>query len=207
MNILLYDCETTGKPKDYKAPVTDVDNWPRVIQLAWQLVDKWGDEVISKGNYFIKPDGWEIPNGPDDHFWRDHGLTMEKCEAEGVAIRHVLDHFLSDLQDAGAIVSHNMQFDYGCVGAEMVRAGLKSNNRPEKICTMESTVNYCQLKYNPKQRRYPGQNYKYPKLLELLEFLFPGTKEQTHQAPDDVEWLKLCFFELVRRHVIKLPKL
>lgn len=206
MKILLYDCETNGKPKDYKAPVTDVDNWPRVIQLAWQLTDQWGNEVISKGNYFIKPEGWTIPDGPEDTFWREHGLTMEKCETEGVAMRFVLDHFVSDLQDAAVLVSHNMQFDYGCVGAEMIRAGAKSKNRPVKICTMESSVNYCQIKYNAKQKRYPGQSYKWPKLLELAEHLWPGMiKGQTHHAHEDVEMLKLCFFELVRRHIIKLP--
>jgi DNA polymerase-3 subunit alpha len=79
MNILLLDCETNGKPKDYKASVKDVDNWPRVIQLAWQLVNEWGDKVISKGNYFIKPDGWTVPN---EEFWITHNLTQERCVSE-----------------------------------------------------------------------------------------------------------------------------
>ncbi|PJB57251.1 MAG: 3'-5' exonuclease, partial [Bacteroidetes bacterium CG_4_9_14_3_um_filter_41_19] len=34
---LIFDTETTGLPQRYDAPLTDFDNWPRMIQLAWQL--------------------------------------------------------------------------------------------------------------------------------------------------------------------------
>jgi hypothetical protein len=34
MNYLIFDTETTGTPKNYKAPMKDIENWPRVIQLA-----------------------------------------------------------------------------------------------------------------------------------------------------------------------------
>jgi DNA polymerase III epsilon subunit-like protein len=204
MNILLLDCESNGKPLDYKAPMKNLENWPRVIQLAWQLVDQWGDKVISKGNYFIKPDGWTVP---EEEFWITHGLTQERCMVEGIPIRLVLGHFVADIERAGVMVAHNLEFDLNCVGAEMLRYGYKSKNKPAKICTKEASTNYCKLKYNEKQKRYPGQNYKWPKLLELFEHLWPGaTRDQKHEAGDDVEILKLCFFELVRRHVIKLPK-
>ncbi len=39
---LIFDTETTGLPKNYKAPVTDSDNWPRMVQVAWQLHDNSG---------------------------------------------------------------------------------------------------------------------------------------------------------------------
>ena len=32
---LFFDTETTGLPRRWNAPVTDVDNWPRLVQLAW----------------------------------------------------------------------------------------------------------------------------------------------------------------------------
>ncbi len=34
MKYLFFDTETTGVPKDYKAPSSDTDNWPRMVQLA-----------------------------------------------------------------------------------------------------------------------------------------------------------------------------
>lgn len=31
---LIFDTETTGLPADYKAPLTNFENWPRLVQLA-----------------------------------------------------------------------------------------------------------------------------------------------------------------------------
>ena len=39
---LIFDTETTGLPKRWKAPITDSDNWPRCVQIAWQLHDAMG---------------------------------------------------------------------------------------------------------------------------------------------------------------------
>ena len=32
---LIFDTETTGLPLDKNAPLTNFDNWPRVVQIAW----------------------------------------------------------------------------------------------------------------------------------------------------------------------------
>ena len=52
---LFFDTETTGIPKNYKAPVSDLENWPRLVQLAWLVTDNNGDE-IKAAEYIIKPD-------------------------------------------------------------------------------------------------------------------------------------------------------
>ena len=40
---LIFDTETTGLPtKGYHEPISDVDNWPRLVQIAWQLHDANG---------------------------------------------------------------------------------------------------------------------------------------------------------------------
>ena len=39
---LVFDTETTGLPKIENAPLTDFDNWPRMVQLAWQIHDEKG---------------------------------------------------------------------------------------------------------------------------------------------------------------------
>ncbi len=57
---LIFDTETTGLPRDYSAPITDFDNWPRLVQLAWQLHDHTG-KLMSSGNYIVKPEGFTIP--------------------------------------------------------------------------------------------------------------------------------------------------
>ena len=49
---LIFDTETTGLPNNWKAPLTDFDNWPRLVQLAWQLHDIKGG-LIEKNNLFV----------------------------------------------------------------------------------------------------------------------------------------------------------
>ena len=56
---LFFDTETTGLPKNWKAPVTDLNNWPRLVQLAYLFYDKNGN-IISKGDHIVKPEGFTI---------------------------------------------------------------------------------------------------------------------------------------------------
>lgn len=51
---LLFETETNGLPKNGKAPVTEVSNWPRLVQIAWILYDEAGNELERK-DYLIKP--------------------------------------------------------------------------------------------------------------------------------------------------------
>ena len=49
---LIFDTETTGLPKKWGAPLTDFDNWPRAIQVAWQVHDLSGN-CISNQSYIV----------------------------------------------------------------------------------------------------------------------------------------------------------
>ncbi len=53
---LIFDTETTGLPKSWNAPITNTDNWPRCVQIAWQLHDEMGN-VLEHNDFLIKPDG------------------------------------------------------------------------------------------------------------------------------------------------------
>jgi len=72
---LIFDTETTGLPKRWDAPITDSDNWPRCIQIAWQLHDEMGT-LIEHQDYLVKPEGFNIPydaeriHGIFDRIWR-----------------------------------------------------------------------------------------------------------------------------------------
>jgi DNA polymerase-3 subunit alpha len=57
---LIFDTETTGLPRSYSAPLTDFDNWPRMVQVAWQLHDAQGN-LINSNSIIIKPEGYTIP--------------------------------------------------------------------------------------------------------------------------------------------------
>lgn len=199
MNILFFDTETTGVPKNYKAPMQDVDNWPRVIQLAWEVADAETEQVVTGGEMLIKPDGWVIPK---EKFWIDNGYSTEKNEAEGTPMPQALDLFLGDLNQSEVMVAHNLGFDYPIVGAELIRYEKRAtnNNARVKICTMERTVNLCRIPF-PRG----GRGYKWPKLEELHHFLFKKGFEGAHDAGNDVAACRVSFFELVRRGIIEIP--
>jgi len=85
---LIYDTETTGLPKDYNAPITDSDNWPRMVQISWQLHDELG-KLVEVKNYIIKPEGYEIPYA----VVKVHGITTERATKQGVELNMVLNEF------------------------------------------------------------------------------------------------------------------
>ena len=57
---LFFDTETTGLPRNWRAPVTELDNWPRLVQIAWIAYDKEGTK-ISSNEFIVKPEGFSIP--------------------------------------------------------------------------------------------------------------------------------------------------
>ena len=69
---LIFDTETTGLPRTYHAPMSDVDNWPRVVQVAWQLHDGKGS-LLSQKNYIIRPEGFTIPYNAE----KVHGISTD----------------------------------------------------------------------------------------------------------------------------------
>lgn len=209
---MFFDTETNGKPINYKAPMTMVDNWPRVIQLAWTLTDL-NDKELSWGNHLIKPDGWTIPSeethGKEAEFWIKHGFSNDKSIEAGVPIAEAANGFIADLQSCDVLVAHNITFDYNVLGAEMIRLGLRSDRVPARVCTMEASTNYCKIPYPGRKdtRTWVKQNWKWPKLEELYRKLFGKEFENAHAADGDVAALRVCFFELVRLKVISLENI
>ncbi len=114
---LIFDTETTGRIENWKAPVTDFEAFPRVVQLAWQLHDYKG-ELIEVKNFIIKPDGYTIPFNAE----KIHGISTERAEKMGVELSFVLDEFKKALAETDFVVGHNVEFDLKVMGAEYARA-------------------------------------------------------------------------------------
>ncbi|MCF7820012.1 MAG: 3'-5' exonuclease [Candidatus Pacebacteria bacterium] len=187
---LFFDTETTGLPKSFKAPVSDLDNWPRLVQLAWQNYDAQGN-LLASFNYIIKPNGFII----SDEVAKIHRITQARAEAEGVELEPVLTEFVEHLNKNEFAVAHNFSFDENIVGSELLRAKMENIfERIRKICTMKGTVNVCQI---------PGaRGYKWPNLTELHKYLFQKDFAEAHDAEADVKALANCFFGLKRRGLI-----
>lgn len=209
-HIMIFDNETNGLPKtkERNVPMSRVDHWPRVIQLAWTVCDLEGRE-LSWGKHLVRPDGWEIPPPEDPpNFWQKHGFTMDLLHAEGRPIAEVADSFVGDLQSCKYMVSHNMEFDYPVLGAEFIRLGARSERIPTRICTKEASTDYCKVPFPGRRdtRSWVKQNWKWPTLAELHTKLFGVPFDNAHDAGGDVAALRACFFELVRRGVIQLEE-
>ncbi|KAA3620643.1 MAG: DNA polymerase III subunit alpha [Flavobacterium sp.] len=195
---IIFDTETTGLPKRYDAPLSDSDNWPRCIQLAWQLHDAMGN-MLESGDYLVQPDGFNIPYDSE----KIHGISTDLAMENGKPLEEVVGHFLEAVAKAKFLVGQNVDFDINIMGAEFYRLGVENPFLEMLVldtCT-ETTAQLCQL---PGGR---GGKFKLPTLTELHQFLFDQPFAEAHNATADVEATTRCFFELVRRQIFTVEEL
>lgn len=187
---LIFDTETTGLPKRWDAPITDADNWPRCIQIAWQLHDELGN-LIEHQDYLVQPEGFNIPFEAE----QIHGISTALAEAEGIPLNEVLERFNNALSKAKFVVGQNVGFDVNIMGAEFHRENVENSLQVLPVldtCT-EHTAQLCQI---PGGR---GGKFKLPTLTELHLYLFGEPFGEAHNATADVEATTRCFLELIRR--------
>ena len=192
--ILVYDTETTGLPRDWNAPLTDGENWPRLVQLAWQLHTPEG-KLVSRGNRIVRPDGFTIPFNAA----KVHGITTDRAEAEGIDLDSVLEEFGRDLDRADFVMGHNISFDVSIMGAEWIRRGASAERVTNKalIDSKDEATEFCAI---PGGR---GGKFKWPTLTELHQKLFGTGFGDAHDAAYDVDATAKCFFALVQHGVIQ----
>lgn len=188
--ILFFDTETTGIPRNYKAPATDLANWPRLVQLAWILTNEDGSP-IEEVEYIVRPSGFLIP----DDAAAIHGINTEVALAKGVPLVEVMNHLQRSLLKVNKAIAHNLQFDEKIIGAEFLRCQLPNPIEAlPRACTMKASTALCQL---------PGPyGYKWPTLNELHWYLFGSGMGEAHQALLDTRACARCHFELRRRGVM-----
>lgn len=195
---LIFDTETTGLPKRWDAPISDVDNWPRAVQIAWQLHDDMG-AVIEHQDYLIRPEGFNIPFDAE----KIHGISTELAQEQGVSLQEVLEKFSKVLEQTKFIVGQNVGFDVNIMGAEFYRLSIPNvmEGLPVLDTCTEVTASMCQI---PGGR---GGKFKLPTLTELHEFLFQEPFAEAHNATADVEATSRCFLELIRKQVFTREEL
>ena len=187
---LIFDTETTGLPKRWDAPITDTDNWPRAIQIAWQLHDEMG-RCVEHQDYLIQPEGFNIPYDAE----KIHGISTELAQEQGVPLAEVLEKFHVAISKAKFIVGQNVGFDVNIMGCEFFREDVANTLQELPVldtCT-EHTAQLCKI---PGGR---GGKFKLPTLTELHEFLFNKPFAEAHNATADVEATTRCFLELIRK--------
>lgn len=190
---IIFDTETTGLPQSHNAPLTDFNNWPRMVQLAWQVHDEKG-RFIEAQSHLVIPDGFIIPIDAQVV----HKISTEKAQKHGKPLNEVLDLFLASAAKAKYLVGHNIGFDLSVLGCEFLRMN-RENPLPKwqviDTCT-EKTADFCQ---------FPGGkngHFKFPRLEEFHKLLFDEGFSSPHNAAADVEATARVFLELLRRKVL-----
>ena len=188
---LIFDTETTGLPRNWNAPITDAENWPRCIQIAWQLHDSMGS-LEERSDFLVQPQGFDIPFDAE----KIHGISTDLATEQGVALSVMMERFQEVLQKSEFIVGQNVGFDVNVMGCEMHRMGMDTSLLTDKFvldtCTEKSAL-LCQISGGR------GGKFKLPNLTELHEHLFGDPFAEAHNATADVEATTRCFLELLRQ--------
>jgi DNA polymerase III subunit epsilon len=185
--LLFFDCETTGLPRSRNFSPEVVDDWPRLVQIAWARYDPEGESIDARC-HIVKPEGFRIPAEAT----AIHGITHAEACRVGEDLAKVLDTFLSAAGGTGTtLVAHNLDYDRGVIGGELVRTRkpLGFLEMPG-ICTMKSTTDLCALP------RPGGFGFKWPTLTELHLYVFGYPYDGAHDAGRDLDACARSFFKL-----------
>ncbi|OUJ72712.1 3'-5' exonuclease [Hymenobacter crusticola] len=183
--LLFVDTETSGLPTDWSQPYAAEQNWPYIVQLAWALYTKEGEQVKAENYYLPLPDGVAI--SPSSA--KVHGLTPEFLQAHGESRSLVMQRLHDDLaQYQPLVVAHFMELDLHMIGAGFYRAHLDNPLQSlPTFCTMKLTEGFVR----PAQQRYLS-------LGDLYKRLFHEPLLHQHDAWVDAQAAARCFFELIR---------
>lgn len=189
---IIFDTETTGLPRNYDAPMSDLDNWPRLVQIAWQLHDAKGS-LLSNNNFIVRPEGFTIPYNAE----KVHGISTARAIKEGHELDKVLQIFHQDVEKANYLVGHNIGFDINVVGSEFLRRQIPMKlQKMKELDTKDLSTEYCAIPGGK------GGKFKWPTLTELHHKLFGNGFEDAHDAAYDVDATAKCFFGLITQLVV-----
>ncbi len=190
---LIFDTETTGLPRDHRAPLTDTSNWPRLVQIAWQL-HKTNGHLLTHQSLIVRPEGFTIPFNAE----KVHGISTALALEEGKPLSEVLNLFLADVKKSSLIVGHNIGFDLNIMGAEFYRSfGYNPLENLKFLDTKDASTDFCAIPGGK------GGKYKWPTLTELHKKLFGVGFEAAHDAAYDVAATAKCFFGLIKQGIIE----
>ncbi|WPP48308.1 3'-5' exonuclease [Catalinimonas niigatensis] len=192
--LIFVDTETSGIPKNWKAPYSDDTQWPHVVQLAWVIYDQEG-KLLKEENYYINDNDFKISKASQEV----HGISQEYLLEHGHSRLGVMKHLQKDLEHfQPLLIAHYVKLDFHMLSAEFYRTQLENPlSALPAFCTMKATEDYI---------RYP--NRKYLSLGELYKRLFQEPLPQPHNALTDAQATAACFFAMkdkgdINRQVIE----
>ena len=167
MKVLVFDTETSGLPKERNPSIYDTDKWPHVMQVSYVIYNTETGEIDEKYDAYIKLNTWVIVDPVSEGI---HGITREIMDTKGVPIQEALVRVRDALGKVDICVGHNVSFDKRFIIVEGIRNSIRMNF-PADYCTMKNGKEICKIDFTFSNGE---KGFKFPKLMELYEHLFPG---------------------------------
>lgn len=206
MRALIFDTETTGLPETRIISPDTLNLWPHIVQFSYTIYDVCLNEIVVIKDFIIKVEKGVIIS---EESVKIHGITNKISEKKGINLTLVLKEFFNDLQQTDVLVGHNVSFDINMVKIELMRLIYSSDinltyeerkfykhnlyyltNQSKIVCTVKESVDICNIKAIDKF----GKEYlKYPKLVELHQFLFGSIPNNLHNSLNDILITLRCY--------------
>lgn len=187
MKPLFFDTESTGL-LNFNIDLMDASQ-PRVCALAASLTDEEGN-IIEEMDVLIKPAGWVIEPGAA----AVNGLTVERCEAEGIPIKAALERFNELKAQCTTRIGANPSYDKRLLAREANIIGLAHDSEGlETVCVLQLARPVAQIPNVGKK------GWKTPKLTEAYKFLIGEEVPNAHSAMGDVRAVQAVYWELMKR--------
>jgi DNA polymerase III epsilon subunit-like protein len=191
MKVMVFDTETSGLPKERNPSIYDTDKWPHVMQLSYIIYDIETGELDETYDVYINLNPWIIVDPVSTQI---HGITREIMDKKGISIHEALIHFRDALGKVDLCVGHNVSFDKRFIIVEGIRNNIRMNF-PNDYCTMKNSKDICKIEFTFSNGT---KGFKYPKLMELYEHLFPGipAPQNLHNSLADTIVTLKCYCKM-----------
>jgi DNA polymerase III epsilon subunit-like protein len=201
---LIVDTETNGLPNEYSFDINNVENWPEMLQIAWQLYDQ-NFNLVKEKAFFINHEEINLQNDA----LKINGISADILKNEGQNIKKVLPDFFYDLSASCIVVGHNIEFDLNIIHAEAIRHNIDLKawiyDWTTKTIVFENLQTFCTMKNTTELVGIPHlSGFKFPTLMELYQKLFVHKFSDSHDALSDVKATAKCFKELITKHGFKI---
>lgn len=202
MRVLVFDVETTGLPIGKNPSISQLDNWPYIVQLSYIMYDTLANEIDLSYNEILKlPEYIDI----SEESIKLHKITKEINQTIGIDRRIALQTFNVALKRADIVVGHNISFDKRMIMVECARNAVyhRFNDKgvkKDEYCTMKNSVDVCKIE----KTSFKGEKYfKYPTLSELYNHLFQEIPKNTHNSFVDVLLCLRCYIKLIHNQDLR----
>jgi DNA polymerase III epsilon subunit-like protein len=191
MKVFVFDTETSGLPKERNPSIYDTDKWPHIMQISYIIYNTETGELEETYDTYIRLNSWVIVDPVSEGI---HGITQEIMEAKGIPIHEALIRVRDALSKVDICVGHNVSFDKRFMIVEGIRNNIRMNF-PADYCTMKNSKEVCKIEYTFSNGT---KGFKFPKLMELYEHLFPGipAPQNLHNSFADTIITLKCYCKL-----------